>query len=241
MSKPEPTHCFSPYWNSPFLLPSIRSPSPALPLRLLCLTGDVLGAAPGLETHGRCWLKTLTCFFFPWGKGPNPVRDGGEGAGGWSSRWAEPSPAVSSAPRCVRSSGVTAGTCSPPSSLARASRGQAGLAALAAAQVCRGLCLSSGAAWLCLPGAISAALGWGARPRGRHKAAAEVGGLPQPRFVPRGARSDCETHEKGTLTPGRALCLALCFLEFHREGMTGWSTPVPWASPPGKGEPHPQQ
>lgn len=173
------------------------------------------------------------------GKGTKPRKGWRGRCRGMNSRWAEPSPAVSSAPRCVWSSGVTAGTCSPPSSSARASRGQAGLAALAAAQVCRGLCLSSGAAWLCLPGAISAALGWGARPRGPHKAPAEVGGLPQLRFVPRGAGSDCETHEKGTLTPGSALCLALCFLEFHREEMTGWSIPVPWASPPGQGRPIP--
>lgn len=82
MSKPDPLGlqrtrnpptAFSPCCSSPFLLPYIRLPSPALALGLLCFAGDVLGLIPGLSRTGDVGSSAV----FRWGEGPKPLETEG--------------------------------------------------------------------------------------------------------------------------------------------------------------------
>lgn len=91
------------------------------------------------------------------------------------------------------------------------------LAPLACTQVWRGFCPSSGTAWLCLPGGIPAAgprgtaLGPGNLAKGMSQSGGRGVSVPTAQAC---SGSDSERHEKGTLTPGNALCLAVCFLNW---------------------------
>lgn len=166
---------------------------------------------------------------FPWGEGPKPLRDRGERAGGRSSRWGEPSPAVSSAPRCVWSSGVTGGICSLPFCLAQATPGvgkdRLGLHRSFALRCGELVCPSSGTAWLCLPGAISAAgtgeVGQGdatkrwQRCEGSQSSGAEQGVT---------ARDARRAHSPRGMLFAWLFALLTGF-QFHSEEVTGWSIP----------------
>lgn len=220
MSKPEPlrlqhtrTHplLYSPCYNSPFLLPYLCFLSPALALRLLCFTVDVLGLLPGLRHTGGVG----SCLFFPWREAPKPLRDRGERAGGEAQGGVSPAQRFPALPAVF--GGLGSPFCLAQATARRWEERRAVLAPLACTQVWRGFCPSSGTAWLCLPGGIPAAgprgtaLGPGNLAKGMSQSGGRGVSVPTAQAC---SGSDSERHEKGTLTPGNALCLAVCFLNW---------------------------